>query len=132
MTLSALVIHSDEKQLRFACEALVMFHPGYRVSTAGDLDTAGEWLDALAPDLIILEALIADPETLSRWANDHRLESQRTVLYGRSGALVEELGFATVSEPVKLPDLMATVRRGARPDTMHGPPSELIPKGTNR
>jgi len=61
---SALVIHSDERQLRFACDALVMFNPGYRVSTARDLETASDWLEMLTPDLVVLEASIADPDVL--------------------------------------------------------------------
>ena len=120
MTRSALVIHRDRKQLRFACEALVMFRPGYRVSTASDLDSASDWLEALTPDLVVLESSITDPDTLCRWAIEHGLERRRTVMYGRVAPEVDELGSATVPEPVKLPEFLATVRAVTYRETARG------------
>ena len=114
MTRSALVIHSDERQLRFACDALVMFSPGYRVSTARDLDAASDWLEILTPDLVVLESSIADADTLCGWAQRHSLDTDRTILFGRAAPLVGDLGSATVgaasTESVKLPEFMASVR----------------------
>jgi DNA-binding response OmpR family regulator len=107
---SALVIHSDERQLRFACDALVMFNPGYRVSTARDLETASDWLEMLTPDLVVLEASIADPDVLCGWAKQHSLDTDRTILFGSASPLVSDLGSVTATDPVKLPDFMATVR----------------------
>jgi len=123
MTRSALVIHSDEKQLRFACDALVMFHPGYRVNTASDLATASDWLEILTPDLVILEASIADPDVLDGWAERHSIDTDRTILFGN--AFDDErpvsVGSVTIAEPVKLPDFMATVRTIANRTNTYNP-----------
>jgi len=119
VTRSALVIHGDEMQLRFACDALVMFNPGYRVSTAKDLDSAGDLLDALTPDLVILDTSIADPETLRGWAERHALDTNRTVLFGHPVQQLDGLGSATVAESAKLPDLMAIVRTITHRNTSH-------------
>jgi len=129
MTRSALVIHSDENQLRFACEALAIFRPGFRVRTAGDLETASDWLNTLTPDLVILEASIAGPGTLKRWALKHNLDPQRTMIFGVGSSKVEKLGSASVREPVKLPAFMSTVRGIVAParDPAHDPIKQTEP-----
>lgn len=115
MTLSALVIHSDEMQLRFASDALVMFRPGYRVNTARDLEVASDWLETLTPDLVVLEASIANPDVVRGWAERHSLDTDRTIVFGSAALQVDELlsgvGSVTLPEPVKLSEFLATVRK---------------------
>ena len=127
MTPSALVVHGDERQLRFACDALVMFNPGYRVSAAKDLDAAGEWLEAHEPDLVVLDAAIAQPEALLKWATRHDLNPTRTILFGRADPPLDGIASATIAQPVKLPDLMATVRRVAASASAHAPQPAGLP-----
>ncbi len=132
MTRTALVIDCDEKRLRMACDALVMFRPGFRVSTARDLEAAGDWLDTLSPDLVILDGSIAPPDMLGDWADQHRLDASRTVILGPASPAVRTLGAQTVPSPMILPEFMETVRTIAR----HSDQTTVRPmatmKGPNR
>ncbi|MCL1594645.1 MAG: hypothetical protein M3132_09865 [Actinomycetia bacterium] len=114
MTRTALVIDCDEKRLRLVCDALVMFRPGFRVSTARDLQSAGDWLDTLSPDLVILDGSIAPADMLGDWADQHRLDATRTVILGPASPAVKALGAQSVPSPMILPEFMETVRTIAR------------------
>ena len=105
----ALVIHRDIAQLRLASEALVMFRPGYRVATASDLPAASEWLEAIAPALVVIDGGVTDGPTLAVWWRDNRLENLSTVVMGAPPAELPEPD-AIVPNPVTVPALLRAVR----------------------
>lgn len=111
MTMTALVIHSDTRRLRFACDALTMFRPGYRVSTCDNLEEAAEWVEALGPDMVVLEGAIAPANELEDWVGEH-VSSHSAVLVLADGTDGLQIPRATiVPSTVNLPELMLHVRR---------------------
>jgi DNA-binding response OmpR family regulator len=109
----ALIVHSDPSLRRMLSDALSMFSPGYRVTTASNFDRATEWLDVLDPDLVVVEGGTNDPSALSTWAAAHQLEPPRLLLLMAPNASPSIPGAAIVKDPLDLPELMGEVRRMA-------------------
>jgi len=109
MTRTALVIHSDDNYRRMIGDALVMFRPGYRVSTASDLATASDWLNAMTPDLIVIEGSITGPDELDAWASVQAIDPARVIALGPTDAQIGAQASAIVAQPVSVPNLLSAV-----------------------
>ena len=113
----ALVVHSDAASLRFACEALIMFRPGFRVATATDLSSATEWLQATDPELVVWDPGMASQDEIVSWWDANHLDRKPTIALGACPDGVPEAS-AILATPTAAPVFMEAVRSvvGARSD----------------
>lgn len=105
----ALVVHSDPANLRFACEALTMFRPGFRVATATDLPSAAEWLQATNPEIVVWDPGMAATEDIVSWWDANDLDQKPTIALGICPDGVPEPS-AILAVPTAVPAFMETVR----------------------
>lgn len=105
----ALVVHSDPASLRFACEALTMFRPGFRVATATDLPSASEWLQATDPEIVVWDPEMAPTGDIVTWWDDNHLDRKPTIALGACPEGVPEAS-AILATSTAAPAFMEAVR----------------------
>lgn len=109
MTGRALVIDGDPHRRRLACEALTMFQPGFKVSSASGLEAASQWLEAVEPDLVVIDSSVAPADDLADWWTAHKIDARATVIFGEPPISVGPHS-AIVDGSAGLSTLMETVQ----------------------
>lgn len=111
---TALIVDHDPGNLALAAAALSAFTPGFRVATAPDGETGHAWLEALFPDLLLLDMHTPGAAALAaRLAADPRADRCRVILTTAAVDLpttTPPLAAVSLPAPLRLSVLLRAVR----------------------
>lgn len=109
MNRKAVVVARDESVTRMAVGALRLFKPGYQVINAGTLEDASQRLqpDSVL-DLVVVDLDGLSVDEISRWLENHGVESRRVVVIGHYEAELERFG-SVIAPGFGLSSLIETV-----------------------
>lgn len=112
----ALVIDTDHVMRDFIADALSTFEPGFRVSTASDLESAARRATVEPPDIVLVRVDAFEITDLEGWFNEHRpdMDGVMTVVSADSPPTDAT---TVVTEPVSLTRLLLAARGLIAEDT---------------
>lgn len=112
----ALVIDSDQVMRDFIADALSTFEPGFRVSTATDLDSAARRATVEPPDIVIARVDAFEVADLEAWFKNHRPDMNGVMTVVSADSPPTD-ATTVVTEPVSLTRLLLAARGLIAEDT---------------